>query len=54
MLIIFDEFRTIRDSLVSQGKLKLPYTDTPEYKNIIKSKILYLKNGKWVNREELD
>jgi hypothetical protein len=53
-LIIFDEFRTVRDSLVAHGKLNLPYTDTPEYKNIIKSKILYYKGGKWVRREECD
>lgn len=53
-LIIFDEFRTVRDSLVAQGKLKLPYTDTPEYKNIIKNEILYYKDGKWVKREGLD
>ena len=53
-LIIYDEFRTVRDSLVKHGKLNLPYTDTPEYKNIIKSKILYYKGGKWLKRKELE
>lgn len=53
-LIIFDEFRTVRDSLVAHGKLNLPFTDTPEYKEIIKSKILFYKDGKWVKREELE
>ena len=53
-LFIFDEFRTVRDTLVAHGKLNLPFTDTPEYKNIIKNKILYYKDGKWVGRDELD
>jgi hypothetical protein len=53
-VIITSGFRVRRDSLVSQGKLNLPYTDTEAYKNIIKSNILYWKNGKWVKRNELD
>jgi hypothetical protein len=52
--VIDNEFRVYRDSLVAQGKLNLPYTDTEEYKQILRNKILYLKDGKWVKREELE
>lgn len=53
-VFIHDPFRIARDSLVSHGVLKPPYTETKEYINIIKSKILYYKDGKWVKREELE
>lgn len=53
-VVINSNFRVRRDSLVAQGKLNPPYTDTEEYKDIIKSHILFWKNGKWVKREELD
>lgn len=53
-VIVDNQYRVIRDSLVVQGKLNLPYTDTHEYKEIFKSKILYYKDGKWVKREELE
>ncbi|MDP2363212.1 MAG: hypothetical protein Q8M94_05530, partial [Ignavibacteria bacterium] len=53
-VFISNSFRLTRDTLVAHGKLKQPYTDTREYKNIIKSKILYYKNGKWVKREDLN
>lgn len=52
--VIDNEFRVYRDSLIAKGRLNLPYTDTEEYKQILKSKILYLKDGSWVKREELD
>ena len=52
--VIGDQFRVNRDSLVAKGKLSPPYTDTQEYKNIIKSNILYWKDGKWVKRKDLD
>ncbi len=52
--IVDNQFRVTRDSLVAHGKLKLPYTDTKEYVELYKSKILYWHNGKWVKREELD
>jgi hypothetical protein len=52
--VIGDQFRVNRDTLVAQGKLKPPYTDTEEYKKIIKNNILYWENGNWVKREELD
>lgn len=51
---IISGFRVIRDSLVAQGELKPPFTDTKEYREIIKNSILYLKDGKWVKRNELD
>lgn len=53
-VVIDSDFRVQRDTLVAKGILKLPFTDTEEYKNIIKSNILYWKNGKWVKRDELD
>lgn len=60
-IVIHSDFRVIRDSLVAQGKLNPPYTDTKEYKELLKSQILYWKpdylsskKGKWVTREDLD
>lgn len=52
-VIIISSFRVFRDSLVHRGKLNPPYTDTKEYKEIIKNSVLYWKNSKWVRREEL-
>jgi hypothetical protein len=47
--IIFpNDFRIRRDTLVAQGKILLPYTDTREYEKKIKDKILYWKEDKWV------
>ncbi|MDT3697620.1 MAG: hypothetical protein ROY99_14645 [Ignavibacterium sp.] len=43
-----------RDTLVAHGVLKPPYTDTEEYKEIVKNNILYWQNGNWVKREELE
>ncbi|MFN3873485.1 MAG: hypothetical protein ACK4R9_10820 [Ignavibacterium sp.] len=51
-VVVISSFRVFRDSLVAQGKLNPPYTDTKEYKEIIKNSVLYWKNGKWVKREE--
>ncbi|MDP3830275.1 MAG: hypothetical protein Q8Q47_03330, partial [Ignavibacteriaceae bacterium] len=53
-IVIGSTFRVQRDTLVAHGNLNQPYTDTEGYKNIIKSKILYWKNGNWVKRNELD
>ena len=53
-IIVDNRFRVMRDTLVAHGKLPLPYTDTPEYVELQKSKILYWQNGKWAKREELD
>lgn len=52
-IIIISNFRILRDSLVAQGILKPPYTDTNEYKELIKSSVLYWKNEKWVRKDEL-
>ena len=53
-IVINSNFRVQRDSMVARGILNPPYTDTEEYKNIIKSNILYWKDGEWVKRDELD
>jgi len=53
-VVISSNFRVFRDTLVAHGRLNPPYTDTKEYREIIKNSVLYLKNGKWVKREELD
>ena len=53
-IIVDSRFRVMRDSLVSHGALPLPYTDTPEYVDLQKHKLLYWKNGNWVKRNELD
>ena len=53
-IVISNQFRVLRDSLVAQGKLNKPYTDTEDYKNIIKSNLLYWKDGNWVKREEME
>jgi hypothetical protein len=51
---IQSNFRVFRDSLVVHGILKEPFTDTDDYKSIIKNKILYWKDGAWVKRKDLD
>lgn len=53
-IYIGDRFREFRDTLVVHGKLYSPFTETPEYKKIIKDNLLYYQNGKWVKMEELD
>jgi len=47
-----DYFRVVRDSLVSEGKLQPPYTDTPEYKEILKKQIRYWNGKKFVTAEQ--
>ena len=53
-IIIGNEFRVIRDSLVVQGKLKLPLTDTDEYCNLLISQIKYWNGKEFVYRKDLD
>lgn len=53
-IVVGSRFRIIRDSLVARGKLNLPYTDTEEFKEIIKNSILYWKDGHWVNKREVN
>lgn len=45
-IIIGDKFRVIRDSLVAEGKIKGPFTETPEYKKYLRDQIKY-----WDGRE---
>jgi hypothetical protein len=52
-IYLYDEFTVLRDSLVTEAKLQPPYTDTKEYKQILKDQILYYKNGEWVKRKDL-
>jgi hypothetical protein len=47
-------FAVMRDSLVARGYLKHPFTDTKEYRDIIRNNILYWKNGSWLKQTELD
>ncbi|GMU95104.1 hypothetical protein [Ignavibacterium album] len=51
--IVDNQFRILRDSLVAKGKLNSPYTDTKEYKEILKNNILYWKDGKWVKASDI-
>lgn len=58
-VVISNNLRVRRDSLVAHDKLKTPFTDTPEYCKILRDQILYW-NGKefthrdgFVKREEL-
>lgn len=53
-IIVDNRFRIMRDTLVAHGILSLPHTDTPEYVELQKSKILYYKNSKWVKRGEME
>jgi len=53
-IVVDNRFRVMRDSLVVNGKLPLPYTDTPQYIKLQKSKILYWLDGEWVKRKELE
>lgn len=53
-VVISSTFRVQRDTLVAHGILKKPYTDTEDYKEIIKNNILYWRDGKWVNRNGID
>jgi hypothetical protein len=53
-IYLADEFTAIRDSLVSKGKLNQPFTDTKEFKELLKSQILYYKDGEWVRRTDVN
>lgn len=52
-LAIGSDLRLMRDTLVTHGKLPLPYTDTKEYRELLRSQILYWNGKKFVRREEL-
>lgn len=51
-VVIPSNYRVFRDSLVAQGKLNPPYTDTKEYKEILINNVLYWKDGKWMRKTE--
>mgnify|MGYP000141499547 CR=1 FL=1 len=51
--IIDNQFRIHRDSLVAHGKLNPPYTDTKEYKELLKSQVLYWNDGCWVKASDM-
>ncbi len=51
-LIILDQFRVKRDSLVAQGKLSLPLTDTKDYVEILKDQVRYWDGEKFITAEE--
>ena len=48
-LYVHSGFRIIRDSLVAQGKLHPPYTDTREYIEAYKRSLKVYDNGVWRN-----
>jgi len=49
---IGSDLRVFRDSLVAHGKLPLPYTDTKEYRELLRSQIQTWDGKKFVKREE--
>ncbi len=51
-IVIPDQFRVARDSLVARGFLSPPYTDTKEYVKILKDQIRYWDGEKFVTAEE--
>lgn len=51
-LVIDNQFRVSRDTLVARGELSRPMTDTPEYCDILKSQMLYWQGNKFVNYDE--
>jgi hypothetical protein len=51
---IGDRFAQQRDSLVLSGKISPPFTDTKEYRKILRDRLLYYNNDNWVKREELN
>lgn len=50
---IGDDIRLMRDSLVSRGILKKPYTDTKEFRDLLIKQILFWNGEKFVSRENL-
>ncbi len=51
-IIIGDKFRVVRDSLVADGKIKGPYTETPEYKKYLRDQIKYWNGSKFIGINE--
>ena len=51
-VIVDDDFRTLRDSLVVKGKINPPFTDTPEYAEILRDQIRYWNGEEFVEHNE--
>lgn len=49
---ISERMRMVRDTLVAKGFLDPPYTDTPEYKQMILDGYRYYYEGNWLTKEE--
>lgn len=47
-IVIGDKFRVVRDTLVAEGKIKGPFTETKEYKKYLKDQIKYWNGKKFV------
>lgn len=52
-ILIGNGYRSMRDSLVVQGKLKPPLTDTEEYCNLLLSQIQYWNGSEFVSKNGL-
>ena len=52
-IIIGDKFRVIRDSLVAQGKIRGPYTETSEYKKYLRDQIKYWNGSEFVKIKDI-
>ena len=52
-VIIGDKFRSVRDSLVAEGKIKGPYTETPAYHKYLRDQIKYWDGTKFVSINNL-
>lgn len=53
-IVIGNDLRLLRDSLVVHGKLPKPLTDTQEFRNMLKSQILYWNGKEFVKKNELN
>ena len=51
-VVIADDFRSLRDSIVVAGKLNPPLTDTPEYAKILEDQIRYWNGEEFVTHDE--
>lgn len=52
-IIVDNQFRVARDTLVTRGILNKPYSDTDDYKEIIKKNILYWNGNSWITSESI-
>jgi|GEM_PF-774252 len=50
-IVVLSNFRIERDSLVAHGILRQPYTDTPEYRNLLEDQILYWNGKKFISHK---